>query len=167
MTGRPRSILIDTSVWLDNYLGDHIGSDASRQLLSYALEDGISLLFAPTSATDVYRLITADLKQTERKEHGALDPAAASAIDEVAWSCVSNMSEVATAIGVDMSDLWMAGKLKGVHSNFEDDLVLAAAKRAKADYLVTWDTQLRRDSIVPALDPQSMLNLLQSFKRET
>ena len=82
---------------------------------------------------------------------------------ETAWACVENMERNATAVGLDASDVWLAHKFKPVHDDFEDNLVVAAARRAKADYLVTNDERLLRHSPVAALSPRDMLALLRSL----
>ena len=49
-----------------------------------------------------------------------------------------------------------------LHADFEDDLVIAAALRAKADYLVTNDEGLLRHCPVAALDARDMVALLEA-----
>ena len=46
--------------------------------------------------------------------------------------------------------------------DFEDDLIIAAARRANADYLVTNDKELALHSPVVALDPMTMLAVLEN-----
>ena len=59
------------------------------------------------------------------------------------------------------SDLWIASKYKKLYADFEDDLVLAAAVRAKANYFVASDERLLRKAPVAALSPIDMLALLE------
>lgn len=61
------------------------------------------------------------------------------------------MDEIATAVGADSSDVWLVRKYQRIHADFEDCMVLAAAQRAKADYLVTSDEALLRHAPVAAL----------------
>ena len=84
------------------------------------------------------------------------------AIQEIAWSCIDNLDEIATAVGVDQSDIWLARKYRTFNSDFEDNLILAAAKRASADFIVTSDQALLTKATVAALTPQDMLNFLQT-----
>jgi len=86
----------------------------------------------------------------------------ATAIQEIAWSCIDNLSEIATAVGVDQSDIWLARKSRTFNGDFEDNLVLAAARRASVDFIVTSDLVLLKKATVAALTPQDMLAFLQT-----
>ena len=49
-----------------------------------------------------------------------------------------------------------------LHADFEDDLIIAAALRAEADYLVTNNEGLLRHCPVAALDARDMVALLET-----
>lgn len=159
----PSSLVIDTCVWVDNYLGTRPGSGEARSLLDAAIRLDIDLLYAITSAKDVYYLVAQVLKREQAREGVPLTPSLVAANKETAWACVENMERNATAVGLDASDVWLAHKFKPVHDDFEDNLVVAAARRAKADYLVTNDERLLRHSPVAALSPRDMFALLRSL----
>lgn len=163
MRALPSSLAIDTCVWVDNYLGTRPGSGEARSLLDAAIRLDIDLLYAITSAKDVYYLVAQVLKREQAREGVPLTPLLVAANKETAWACVENMERNATAVGLDASDVWLAHKFKPVHDDFEDNLVVAAARRAKADYLVTNDERLLRHSPVAALSPRDMLALLRSL----
>ena len=152
-------ILLDTNVWLDNYLPEREGHRIIGDLLVACVEGGHEVLYASVSAKDVFYLIARAYKLYARAG-GDLREGAAGAANEMAWACIDNMNEIATPVGMDGSDLWIAAKHKRLHADFEDNLVLAAAIRAKADYLVTSDEQLLRKAPVAALHPRDMLRLL-------
>ena len=59
------------------------------------------------------------------------------------------MRKQATAVGADESDLWTACNLRSVHNDLEDNLVVAAAQRADATYLVTNDEALIKHAPSP------------------
>ena len=71
------------------------------------------------------------------------------------------MSEVGFAVGCDESDLWLARKHRTIHHDFEDGLMVAAAKRSEADFIVTRDKQFLSHCPVAALDTFDMLEYLQ------
>jgi len=154
-------ILVDTNVWVDNYVPDRPRHQTVGDLLSAAIVQGHDLLFSALSAKDVFYLVSHAYKETARLG-GSLMESQAGAINEVAWACVENMGRLATAVGVDVSDLWLAQKNKPVHSDFEDDLILAASVRAKVDYLVTSDKQLAGKAPVTALSPEEMVGVLKA-----
>lgn len=60
------------------------------------------------------------------------------------------------------ADVWYAAKMRTVHDDFEDNLVLAAADQAKATLLVTNDQQLIAHAPVAALTPGNALKTLQA-----
>ena len=70
------------------------------------------------------------------------------------------MRSIATGVGADESDLWLAEQHHRVHHDLDDNLVIAAARRAKASYLITRDIRLLNKATVPAVSPADMLALL-------
>ena len=144
-------ILLDTNVYVDLYSGIREGHRDALRLVNLARTCDTNLLFSAPSAKDVYYLVAADLKRLSRAENGGvLTEQAAAAANEMAWGCVSNMIEIATVVGCDQSDMWLAQRHKHVHHDFEDDLVIAAALRSKADFIVTKDERFARHSPVKA-----------------
>ena len=75
------------------------------------------------------------------------------------------MTENATAVGADASDLWLADKYLALHRDYEDNLVLAACKRAAADYLVTNDRKLLEHADIAAKTPRQMMPILALAER--
>lgn len=156
----PLRLLLDTNLLLDEYIPTRPASAASRQLIDLALEQGHTLLYAARAIVDVHYVITRTFKQMVREEREIVSEADALAIAEIAWGCVDNLCDVATAVGVDNSDVWLARKYRALHDDFEDNFVLAAAERANADFIVTSDRQLLCKATVAALSPKDMLALL-------
>ena len=68
-----------------------------------------------------------------------------------AWAAVSHILEVAEVVGSDYFDAYLAVKERALHDYYEDNLVVAAARRMEADLLVTNDVALIEHSSVPAL----------------
>ena len=64
------------------------------------------------------------------------------------------LSQLATPVPCDLSDIWMASKQRKLHSDYEDDLIIAAAMRAKADLLVTNDAKLCSHAPVAAMSAE-------------
>lgn len=163
MTRQVQSILLDTNVWLDFYFGDRPRNPSAHRLFRLAGERGITLLYAITSSKDVYYLSTVELKAIARKEHGgALSEEEAVGIEATAAGIVASMEEQGIGIGLDMSDVWMASKQRHIHRDYEDNLIVAAAMRARADVLVTNDEKLLRHSMVLAMTPDDLCTLLEN-----
>ncbi len=153
-------LLIDTCVWIDAYLGERKGHDIARSLIDTALDMGAELLYAITTCKDVYYLIGVLLKKRASESEGSLSAADTEAIKRISQGCLTSMRAIATAVALDESDVWIAEKLQGIHSDFEDNLVIAAALRSKADFLVTTDERLIAHSPVAALTPQDAITYL-------
>ncbi len=164
MTPLPKSILIDTNVWLDNYIGSRSTKKTSRSLIDLCRYLEIDLYLAAVSLKDVYYNIGAALKRERRAEGNPIDSPIAISIEEYAWKCVLNMMKIGTLVPVDTSDFVTARYYHQVHPDLEDDLILAAAQRARANYLVTTDEKLLRHAPVAAITPGDMHTLLESLE---
>ena len=155
----PSRVLLDTNVWLDAFDGARPRSREANGLIDACVRKGIDLLYAVGTVKDVYYLVGASLKREVRAAGEVLSEDQAGAISAYAAACVANMDEIATAVGADSSDVWLARKYQRIHADFEDCLVLAAAQRARADCLVTNDEALLRHAPVAALSVGDFLAL--------
>lgn len=156
-------LLLDTNVWLDYYIGTRSGHDTAMALLKTACANDVGLYYAVHSSKDLFFLISAGLKRDARAQAGGeLSESAANAATEAAWGCIEHLSQIATAIGCDISDVWVAAKQKQLHSDYEDDLMIAAAMRAHA-LLVTGDERLVRHSPVATMTAPDALTYLEGF----
>ena len=63
-------------------------------------------------------------------------------------------------MGADYSDAYRALKQKAIHSDYEDDLVIACAMRLDARMLVTNDEAFIKHSPVPTLSARDALEVL-------
>ncbi len=153
--------MVDTNVWLGNYVASRAGHESSRRFLQVATQRGVQLLYPSASVKDVFYLIAMEFKRQVRAEKGSVDERDAAIIRRLAWGCVDNMRALATSVGLDESDLWLACKYRKLNGDLEDNMVIAAMQRAKADYLVTLDGHLARHAPVAALTPDDMTSLLQ------
>ena len=124
----------------------------------------MDLLYPVHIIPDVFYLAFIDVKRLLCGQGS--DELVAKAARSTAWEYVNGMQEIATAVGADNSDVWLASKWESLHGDIEDNLVLAAAKRAQADYVVTSDRQLWSHAAlagVAAVSPEDMLAVLQKL----
>lgn len=155
------SFLLDTNVWMDHYLARPQRENPATRLLRQAAQcEHVALFYAPTTAKDVFFLLERTLKTMARSEDAELPEGAAEAAREVAWACIDNMSELATAAPIDESKLWIARKFRRDHGDFEDNLIIAAGERANVDYIVTSDRQLLAHLPAIAITPQRACELI-------
>lgn len=167
MSDRPARLVLDTNVWIDNYCGWHAGFPACKELLLKASLEGVELYFPVHAAADVLYMVATEYKRKTKELEGDLTESMAIAAREVALESMRNMVELATPIGADGSDLWLADRYLSIHKDFEDNLVLAACRRIKADYLVTNDRQLIQKATILAKTPAQMVELMKLGKLPT
>ncbi|MDO4532294.1 MAG: PIN domain-containing protein [Coriobacteriia bacterium] len=162
MSEKAITMVVDTNVWLDNYLHNRDGYEAARNFFNLLSSLDIRPLYSAATLKDVFYIIASSLKTEIHREGSTLTKGDTLAIREIAWACVENMRELGTAVCVDEADLWLACKYRRLHGDLEDNLVLAAAERVHADYLVTSDAQLIRKSTVAAFTPADMATFLKT-----
>ena len=165
MSGAPLKIMVDANVWVDSFCVDHVESLAARAFIGQATETGASLFFPVHIAKDVLYVVQHELKRSALANGRVLDETSVRAIGDAALAFVRNMTENATAVGADASDLWLADKYLALHRDYEDNLVLAACKRAQLDYLVTNDRKLLEHADLAAKTPRQMMPILVLAKR--
>ena len=153
-------LLLDTNVWLDYLMPDRNGHDQAFRLVDYAVRNEIPLLIAAHCLKDLYYLFW-QIGKARNRDEGKLSPEAASeSARETAWAVTALIAENATVVGSDGGDAWLALKLKGAHFDYEDNLVVAAALRAKPRFLVTGDRALIAHSPVATVAPDDALHYL-------
>ena len=160
MNGSSR-LLVDTNVWLDNYIPRRAGHDVAAAFFMHARAHEMCLLYPVESLKDVFYLMNAHFKADIRAAGRDIGEAEAAVAKGLAWDCVNNMRDIGRAVGADESDVWLAAKYRSLHDDLEDGLVLAAAQRSRADYLITGDQALIAKSPVPAMAPGDWLALRQ------
>ena len=161
MSNNPPCLLLDTNIWLEMYIPSRAQQAVCLELVNVAQQKDAALAYASHAALDVYQKVRKENKRWAR-EHGTLTESMAKAIKRLAWDCVNDMQRLAMAIPADSGDFYLACKHRDIHDDLEDDLVLAACKKAHANYLVTLDRDLLARSPVEAVTPGKMLELLRS-----
>lgn len=155
-------LMVDTNVWIDRFVPGRPKADVAQRFFARCSADDVLLLCPPHAPQDLFFVVQRDAKQWIRQQKGELTEAWAKAINEHAWEQVHQMLEVGTAAAMGPADIWLAQKYRELHSDFEDDIVIAVAQRVKADYLVTSDKRLIAKSPVAALAPEDMLTVLKA-----
>lgn len=159
------SLLLDTNVWLDYFIESRSGHRDAFRLIDGALQCEIELLFAVTSSKDIFYTVNRAAKYWYRESHDdKLTDSAALAAQETAWGCLNQLRELGTAVGCDLSDVWLACKHRSIHGDYEDDLILAAIQRVGSATLVTNDEKLLRHCPVAALDVKDALAYVEQLE---
>lgn len=159
---RPR-LLVDTCIWIDSYFEREPNGKQARAFFDQAILREIPLLYSCNTAANLFNIVKQRLKKEQRMTGGEITPEFAAACTEVAWQCLEGMEECANAVAADSSDLWLARHFRSIHNDFEDNLVIAAAQRASANYIVTTDRMLIAHSPVAAKTPDEMIQLFETL----
>ena len=155
-----RKIVLDTNVVVDYLMGRQPACDECKQLILMHAACQVAVCISSLSLKDAYFLVSMQLKRMERQASGRLDDASARAANEVAWACVRSLLESTLVLPVGRAEGLMALTFRNVHGDFEDDLIIAAAQSANADFLVTNDEDLLRHAPIACLSSADMLALL-------
>ena len=159
----PQMMVLDTNVWLDAFLPTREGHSVAKALIARAQACDIALLYPVHTLPDVFYLMFVGTKHELRQLYQGRDEVIAAAARTTAWECVNTMREIATAVGANQGDVWLACKAEYLHNDVEDNLVLAAVRGSKADCLVTSDKELLAHAAlacVAAVSPEDMLSAL-------
>lgn len=159
-------VVLDTNILLDYFNPERPSSEVSCRAVDLAITSNVPMFYTAHQLRDLFSFTARWLKELERRENGGLTEGASISINETCWGIVSSLEGFSTVVGADFSDVWMAKKLKGAHRDFEDDLVIAAAYRAKADCIITNDEKLAKHSPVACLAPADFVALLEAFEGE-
>lgn len=162
MSGQGIQILLDTGVWLDFFISGRAGSATAIRLVRDAVGRGVRLLYPARAVCDLFYEIRRDAANWVRSSASEVSRDDLRACQDYAWACLEDLREMADAVAVDDSDIWVALRYRTLSEDLEGNFVLAAAQRSGADYLVTTDRVLLAKATVAALAPQDMLKVLES-----
>ena len=155
-------ILLDAHVWIDFFVPGRSGSATAIRLVRDAIEANAELFYSSRVLTDLFYEIRRDAAEWVRASSGDMPKQAARLCHDYAWGCIEDLHELASAIGSDDADVQTALKYRSLSEDLEDNLTMAAARRADIDYLVTADRVLLNKATVATLAPQDMLTVLEA-----
>ena len=159
---RPKLLVIDTNVWVDYLLGIEPFCSDIVKLFQTANERDVSLLYTPTTLKDVFYIVPRQL----RREEPSNDPDSSSEVGartRIAWACVETITSISSAAPQSMAECNLAWMLRHKHSDFENNLVIAAAETCNADYVITYDRQLINRFAPACITPGQATDLLTSL----
>ena len=154
------AILADTNVWLDYHLSFRAGHEDAFRLVDLAYQANIPLLEASHSLKDFWYLSWQACKTLNMTVEGISPEDASHEAKSVSWAATQHIAELATVVGSDASDAWLVLKMRAAHDDYEDNLVVAAALRAKPDLMVTSNQTLLAHCPVAAATPKDALTFL-------
>ena len=147
-----KRLLVDTNVWLDYYLQEG-AFDNVRRLVELAEAGKIDLLYAPTTAKDVFYILP---RRLARRNVNGIN----ASFGPAAWACVEHMMQVATASPLSMAECEMARMLGKRMPDLEDNLIIASGDTADVDFVVTGDRCMLETMPEVCLTPARALELI-------
>ena len=156
MAERTTTLLVDTNVWLDLLLGRGNARQSGHLVMC---ADGCDHLLTVTASQlkDIFYIVGQSLKNSARKEEGTVTQEQAASANEVAWSCLSYVQKQAMVLSEGSAEHYLASSLRPDCADYEDALLLACARNAQVDFIVTNDKQLLGQPVVKALSPAQYL----------
>lgn len=152
---RPPLFLIDTNVWMNYFLREDPTFEECKQLFQRAVEEDQPLLVSPTTLKDLFYLIPRCFRRLD-----AIDQKSSTSYTPAAWACVEFILEIATPSPLSIAECTMARMLRNQFGDFEDNLILATAESARADYIVTYDEDLIATFPEACIKPERALELM-------
>ena len=134
-------VLIDTNIVLDVLLARHPFVKASAAVFGLAERSEMTGILCATTVTTIDYLLTQSLSKTESRK------------------ALRSLLELFEIAAVNRPVIEEA--LKSRVADFEDAVLEQAALQAEADFIVTRNAKDFRASAVSALDPESLLAMLQ------
>lgn len=161
--GDAPKLLFDTNVWLDYYDPARPRFKEAFDLFGFCCRYDVEVFYAATSMKDVFFIVSESQKRALRAANGDVTEEEAKAISACAWSIIQNMYEMGSPAPVSLPQVFAAVKMRGVHQDFEDDLMIATAQMGGVDFLVANDRRLISKSVVPTLSSDDMLAYLKTI----
>lgn len=145
------ALLVDSNVWID--FRTQPQGDPARSFVTWCLAHDVRLGIAAHSLKDVFNVVERDLKRLGAADPKASPEAVGAAAREVAWATVKQLVDTVEVVGSDYMDALLATKYRNLHDFYEDNLIIAACHRMKADALVTSDRKLIGHAPILAMTP--------------
>jgi predicted nucleic acid-binding protein len=131
-------VLIDTNVIIDVLEQRESFFHDSYGLIQLAVREKLEAFMSAGAVTDVYYIIRGSLHDASKAREKII------ALTALIGFCDTTASDINTALALNISD-------------FEDAVIASAAKRERADYIVTRNEVDFKESPVPAISPARFL----------
>jgi predicted nucleic acid-binding protein len=131
-------VLIDTNVIIDILEQREGFFRDSYRLIQLAAQGRLEVFMSAGAVTDVYYIISRSLHDTGKAREKII------ALTVLIGLCDTTAGDIHTALALDIND-------------FEDAVIASAAKRERADYIVTRNENDFTNSPVPAISPARFL----------
>lgn len=151
--------VLDTNVLIDYCVNERPEKTTAIQLISELTNNRHTILMPANIVNDFFYIINNLFARQGFKLE-------ANVRTQATWGLFDIIKDVFGFVGCDESDIFIAEKLRNKNDGIEDNLVVAAAIRADANYLVTNDKNLLKKQLVPTKTPKQVIELLNTKKKK-
>lgn len=159
------TVFLDTNVWLDYFDADRAGNSSAMSLVSLCFDCDYAITSASLSMNDLFYLLQANEKRNLRQRGIEINEKTALIIKDQATACVTLATELGTMLSVGHNELRMARVLSKTHSDFEDNIVVATALKAKPMLFVTNDIELIKHAPLPAVSTVDAIAHIKALRK--
>lgn len=139
----PQRVFLDTNVLLDHLLQRDGHAQQARRALEACANHDVALLCASTSLKDIAYIAEAMVRRQFKQGESSLENETLHMlVRHVPWRCVEQARALCDIASIDQQTCDDALILRPRHDDFEDDLIIAAARQADADCVITSDAEL-------------------------
>ena len=153
-------LLVDTNVWIDYFIDRSRSHAAAVSLVSEAQAADVDLFSSIETTKDVFYMLSCEFKRMQREATGEVSEQFAHAANEAAWSCLASLRRRSIVVGADSSDMVEAMARRANHADYEDNLQIAAALRARATHIVSSDKRFQAHSPIPCVSIEEARRLM-------
>ena len=136
------TILFDTNVWIDYFLGREGVVDDIVDLIADVRSSGYSIATTVSIKKDVFYIIPRELHRRASGERPTASTPTHGAFTEIAWALLDQMDDLATVVPIGMREDFFARHLRSEHGDYEDDALVATARSIGARCVATSDIRL-------------------------
>jgi predicted nucleic acid-binding protein len=131
-------VLVDTNVIIDILERREPFFEDSYKLIQLAMREKLETFMSAGSVTDVYYIISRNIHDAQKAKEKIIG------LGELVRLCDTRVGDINAALALPIND-------------FEDAVIVAIARREKADYIVTRNEADFGQSPVPAISPTRFL----------
>lgn len=137
-----RTLLFDTNVWLDYYLGrSGVASDIAH-VIEYVRAGGDTIITTVSIKKDVFYIVPRELRRLAHAQDPGSPVPSGDSFTQIAWAVLESMDDIATVVPLSMREDFFARHLRRECDDYEDNALLATAHSAGAQIVVTSDRRL-------------------------
>lgn len=156
------SILCDTNILIYYMNGTPRFIKDVVTLFERCAEYGVGIACASLSLKDVFYITPARFKDDFIDDESVVVATTAKLmLPEVAWSSIARLRTLMKIVPVGADECALAQSLRSSHNDFEDNLIVAAAKNSGAEHVVTYDKKLAQHYPGYCLTPANLISQLE------